>query len=98
MIDTEAANAVIYKSGKPQRLHAEISGTMVCLPNNRDVCIPTVIGIYMYPPSQASLLRSIVAGPRSRHPEAGLDLCYVTDNSKASASLFILISTRLLTF
>lgn len=74
MIDTEAANAVIYKSGKPQRLHAEISGTM------------------------ASLLRSIVAGPRSRHPEAGLDLCYVTDNSKASASLFLLISTRLLTF
>ena len=32
---------------------------------------------------QASLLRSIVAGPRSRHPEAGLDLCYVTDNSKS---------------
>ena len=26
----------------------------------------------------ASLLRQIVAGPRSRHPEAGLDLCYVT--------------------
>ena len=31
--------------------------------------------------SKASLLRQIVAGPRSRHPEAGLDLCYVTDNS-----------------
>lgn len=61
MIDTEAANAVIYKSGKPQRLHAEISGTM------------------------ASLLRSIVAGPRSRHPEAGLDLCYVTDNIIATS-------------
>ena len=30
---------------------------------------------------QASILRQIVAGPRSRHPEAGLDLCYVTDNS-----------------
>ncbi|KAK7750863.1 Telomerase protein component 1 [Diatrype stigma] len=28
----------------------------------------------------ASLLRQIVAGPRARHPEAGLDLCYVTDN------------------
>ncbi|GAB0137112.1 hypothetical protein EsDP_00005395 [Epichloe bromicola] len=27
----------------------------------------------------ASLLRQIVAGPRARHPEAGLDLCYVTD-------------------
>jgi len=26
-----------------------------------------------------SILRSIVAGPRARHPEAGLDLCYVTD-------------------
>jgi len=26
-----------------------------------------------------SLLRQIVAGPRSRHPEAGLDLCYMTD-------------------
>lgn len=31
---------------------------------------------------QASLLRQIVAGPRARHPEAGLDLCYVTDNSQ----------------
>lgn len=31
--------------------------------------------------SQASLLRQIVAGPRLKHPEAGLDLCYVTDNS-----------------
>ncbi|UKZ82686.1 hypothetical protein TrVFT333_010481 [Trichoderma virens FT-333] len=27
----------------------------------------------------ASILRQIVAGPRTRHPEAGLDLCYVTD-------------------
>ncbi|KAG6002738.1 hypothetical protein E4U21_002795 [Claviceps maximensis] len=27
----------------------------------------------------ASLLRQIVASPRTRHPEAGLDLCYVTD-------------------
>ncbi|KIX06525.1 uncharacterized protein Z518_04501 [Rhinocladiella mackenziei CBS 650.93] len=27
----------------------------------------------------ASILRQIVAGPRARHPEAGLDLCYVTD-------------------
>lgn len=27
----------------------------------------------------ASLLRQIVAGPRARHPEAGIDLCYVTD-------------------
>lgn len=26
----------------------------------------------------ASLLRKIVAGPRTRHPEANLDLCYVT--------------------
>ncbi|KAI9816236.1 MAG: Telomerase protein component 1 [Pycnora praestabilis] len=32
----------------------------------------------------ASLLRQIVAGPRSRHPETGLDLCYVTDKSIAS--------------
>jgi len=31
----------------------------------------------------ASLLRSLVASPRQRHPEAGLDLCYVTDNSEA---------------
>lgn len=28
----------------------------------------------------ASILRQIVAGPRARHPEANLDLCYVTDN------------------
>ncbi|KAM0795787.1 hypothetical protein BDR22DRAFT_813086, partial [Usnea florida] len=34
---------------------------------------------------QTSLLRSIVAGPRSRHPEAGLDLCYVTDNIIATS-------------
>lgn len=31
---------------------------------------------------QASILRQIVAGPRLQHPEANLDLCYVTDNSK----------------
>lgn len=29
---------------------------------------------------QSSILRQIVAGPRQHHPEAGLDLCYVTDN------------------
>ncbi|KAL4893050.1 protein-tyrosine phosphatase-like protein [Aspergillus ambiguus] len=33
----------------------------------------------------ASLLRQIVAGPRLQHPEAGLDLCYVTDNIIATS-------------
>lgn len=33
----------------------------------------------------ASLLRKIVAGPRSRHPEAGLDLCYVTSQIIATS-------------
>ncbi|USP75454.1 hypothetical protein yc1106_02728 [Curvularia clavata] len=33
----------------------------------------------------ASLLRQLVAGPRARHPEAGLDLCYVTDNIIATS-------------
>jgi protein-tyrosine phosphatase len=33
----------------------------------------------------ASLLRQIVAGPRARHPEAGLDLCYVTDKIIATS-------------
>ncbi|KAL1305346.1 hypothetical protein AAFC00_002243 [Neodothiora populina] len=33
----------------------------------------------------ASILRQIVAGPRARHPEAGLDLCYVTDNIIATS-------------
>ncbi|RDW79642.1 hypothetical protein BP6252_04280 [Coleophoma cylindrospora] len=33
----------------------------------------------------ASILRQIVAGPRSRHPEAGLDLCYVTDQIIATS-------------
>ena len=33
----------------------------------------------------ATLLRQIVAGPRSRHPEAGLDLCYVTDQIIATS-------------
>ncbi|KAJ4120105.1 Telomerase protein component 1 [Fusarium equiseti] len=33
----------------------------------------------------ASILRQIVAGPRSRHPEAGLDLCYVTDHIIATS-------------
>ncbi|PQE31246.1 dual specificity phosphatase protein [Rutstroemia sp. NJR-2017a WRK4] len=33
----------------------------------------------------ASILRQIVAGPRSRHPEAGLDLCYVTPNLIATS-------------
>ena len=37
---------------------------------------------------QTSILRQIVAGPRLQHPEAGLDLCYVTDNSE---SAFVLI-------
>lgn len=32
-----------------------------------------------------SLLRQLVAGPRSRHPEAGLDLCYVTDQIIATS-------------
>ena len=32
-----------------------------------------------------SLLRQIVAGPRSRHPEAGLDLCYVTSQIIATS-------------
>lgn len=40
----------------------------------------------------ASILRSLVAGPRARHAETGLDLCYVTDNSKfvPSAKLHII--------
>ncbi|KAJ5554821.1 Phosphatase tensin type [Penicillium sp. DV-2018c] len=33
----------------------------------------------------ASFLRQIVAGPRQRHPEAGLDLCYVTNNIIATS-------------
>ncbi|KAL9114453.1 MAG: hypothetical protein Q9227_001534 [Pyrenula ochraceoflavens] len=33
----------------------------------------------------ASILRQIVAGPRARHPEANLDLCYVTDNIVATS-------------
>ncbi|KAB8257098.1 protein-tyrosine phosphatase-like protein [Aspergillus pseudonomiae] len=33
----------------------------------------------------ASILRQIVAGPRLQHPEAGLDLCYVTDNLIATS-------------
>jgi protein-tyrosine phosphatase len=33
----------------------------------------------------AALLRTIVAGPRARHPETGLDLCYVTDNIIATS-------------
>ncbi|KAL8853862.1 MAG: hypothetical protein Q9221_001333 [Calogaya cf. arnoldii] len=33
----------------------------------------------------ASILRQIVAGPRQKHPEAGLDLCYVTDHIIATS-------------
>ncbi|BCR88342.1 putative phosphatidylinositol-3,4,5-trisphosphate 3-phosphatase [Aspergillus chevalieri] len=33
----------------------------------------------------ASILRQIVAGPRLQHPEAGLDLCYVTDDIIATS-------------
>ncbi|PWY71631.1 hypothetical protein BO70DRAFT_342598 [Aspergillus heteromorphus CBS 117.55] len=33
----------------------------------------------------ASILRQIVAGPRLQHPEAGLDLCYVSDNIIATS-------------
>ncbi|PGG99643.1 protein-tyrosine phosphatase [Blastomyces parvus] len=34
---------------------------------------------------RASILRQIVAGPRLRHPETGLDLCYVTDEIIATS-------------
>lgn len=40
----------------------------------------------IYPLLQASILRQLVAGPRLQHPEARLDLCYVTDNSTALSS------------
>ncbi|KAJ5646014.1 Phosphatase tensin type [Penicillium lividum] len=33
----------------------------------------------------SSILRQIVAGPRLQHPEANLDLCYVTDNIIATS-------------
>ncbi|KAJ5505058.1 Phosphatase tensin type [Penicillium fimorum] len=33
----------------------------------------------------SSILRQIVAGPRQQHPEAGLDLCYVTENVIATS-------------
>ncbi|CAL5869792.1 uncharacterized protein PFLUO_LOCUS4022 [Penicillium psychrofluorescens] len=33
----------------------------------------------------SSILRQIVAGPRLQHPEAGLDLCYVTNNVIATS-------------
>lgn len=33
----------------------------------------------------ASILRQIVAGPRSPHPETGLDMCYVTENIIATS-------------
>ena len=33
---------------------------------------------------KASILRQIVAGPRLKHADAGLDLCYVTDNSTST--------------
>ncbi|KAJ5907714.1 hypothetical protein N7495_000396 [Penicillium taxi] len=36
-------------------------------------------------PVQASILRQIVASPRQKHPEAGLDLCYVTDKIIATS-------------
>ncbi|PWY71927.1 hypothetical protein BO83DRAFT_378910 [Aspergillus eucalypticola CBS 122712] len=42
----------------------------------------------------ASILRQIVAGPRLQHPEAGLDLCYVTDNSKATNPIILLLLTH----
>lgn len=32
------------------------------------------------PADMASLLRQIVAAPRARHDETGLDLCYVTSD------------------
>ncbi|KAL8712013.1 MAG: hypothetical protein Q9220_003709 [cf. Caloplaca sp. 1 TL-2023] len=35
--------------------------------------------------AHTSILRQIVAGPRQKHSEAGLDLCYVTDNIIATS-------------
>ncbi|KNG80868.1 dual specificity phosphatase, catalytic domain protein [Aspergillus nomiae NRRL 13137] len=40
---------------------------------------------FTIPVTEASILRQIVAGPRLQHPEAGLDLCYVTDNLIATS-------------
>ncbi|QMW30077.1 hypothetical protein G4B84_005412 [Aspergillus flavus NRRL3357] len=44
-------------------------------------------------PTQASILRQIVAGPRLQHPEAGLDLCYVTDNREYSTVFTIALNS-----
>ena len=48
----------------------------------RTYILQTPWGILLLTSIQAFLLRQIVAGPRARHPEAKLDLCYVTDNSR----------------
>ncbi|GME42815.1 Protein-tyrosine phosphatase receptor/non-receptor type [Neofusicoccum parvum] len=54
-------------------------------------CLLTPLRLKLHDPdyalvrAMASLLRQIVAGPRARHPEAGLDLCYVTDSIIATS-------------
>ncbi|KAL4943496.1 hypothetical protein BDV06DRAFT_221156 [Aspergillus oleicola] len=41
---------------------------------------------FTIPVKEASILRQIVAGPRLQHPETGLDLCYVADNTTSGPS------------
>jgi len=43
----------------------------------------------------ASLLRQIVAGPRAKHDETGLDLCYVTSKIIATCVQFFPLSPPL---
>lgn len=40
---------------------------------------------------QASILRQIVAGPRLQHPEANLDLCYVTDDCMCCVCMYVCV-------
>ncbi|PGH15732.1 hypothetical protein AJ80_05440 [Polytolypa hystricis UAMH7299] len=56
--------------------------------------VPNIIAVFVFTVcrgtheaivEQAFLLRQLVAGPRLKHPEAGLDLCYVTDEIIATS-------------
>lgn len=46
------------------------------------------LSIMLLTVAQTSLLRQLVAGPRVRHSETGLDFCYVTDDSTAFKPAF----------
>ena len=58
--------------------------------------VKSKIGSLFADACQASILRGIVASPRLKHAETGLDLCYVTDDSGFLFLAFLIMAGEFL--